>query len=363
MFELGKDSPLHLSQFFDLLYNHKEIALGGECIDRLNKTRQFIDCLLENNVKIYGLTTGFADLRDKLVDPKSAAELSFNIIQSHDGGIGPELPQEVVLGAMIIRANSLAKGNSGFQTASLQTLVDMINARIIPSIPNTGSLGASGDLCFLSRLGRAMEGQNVPVYFKGVKTTAKVALEKTAIAPFRPKAKEGLALINGTSFMASMIAIAYRQQILEFENILASLGLFLNAVRAIDAAFKGSIQHARKQSSRKKLRLSSLNILKTPPSSTVKESKTTIASGVCLKFLGPNLKQSENSSKKSTLNWMRSQITPFFFKETKSPKMSIRRESSILKAFRGQFFQAAISMENISLLLPILCAQRMQKSR
>jgi len=198
-------------------------------------------------MRVYGLTTGFADLRNTAVDAEKAAELSRNMILSHDAGIGSPLSSEITLGAMYLRAHSLSKGYSGFSSESMSTLIEMINARIIPEVPSTGSLGASGDLAFLARLGRAMMGEPTPVTYQGKRMLAKEALQLAGIAPFQPKAKEGLALTNGTSFMASMLAIAYQKQTQFLENLVSITGLFLNASSAIDAAFYSMMHTARFQ--------------------------------------------------------------------------------------------------------------------
>ena len=247
MIYLGKQHPFGLKQFKEALYGEKSLQLCPQAAERLNETRAFVDHLLKNNIKVYGLTTGFADLRHQAVDPLRASQLSYNLIQSHDAGIGAPLSRKVTLGAMIVRASSLAKGHSGFQLSSLETLLAMIDEEIIPLVPKTGSLGASGDLAFLARMGRAMMGDDVPVWYKDSITSAKKALHQAGIKPFCPKAKEGLAVTNGTSFMISALAIAYLELILEFENILAMQGLFLNSIAAIDAAFNACMQQVRGQ--------------------------------------------------------------------------------------------------------------------
>lgn len=247
MFELSPHQPLTLDLFEQLMQGKFSLAVSQESIARLHEVRRFIEKLLQSNAAVYGLTTGFADLRNKAVSPDKASELSRNIIESHDAGIGTPLSEEIVLGAMIIRANALAKGYSGFQEESLQTLVNMINARIIPEIPSCGSLGASGDLALLARLGRAMMGEDVPVFYRGAKISAKQALALEGITPFSPKAKEGLALTNGTSFMASMGAIALLREASLIENILALQPLFLESVHAVDAAFADPIHQVRGQ--------------------------------------------------------------------------------------------------------------------
>ncbi len=245
--ELGSDQEFGLKELHSVVFEGKKVGFSEKTHTRLCATRRFIDHLLKNNIKAYGLTTGFADLRNKAVSGEDASKLSHNILQSHDAGIGPDLPQEVTLGAMVVRANSLSNGNSAFTVEGLQTLIDMINARIIPCIPSSGSLGASGDLAFLARLGRAMQGYDVEVIYKNKTVLASYALKEEGIRPFEPKAKEGLALTNGTSFMASMMGIAYLRQIHELENMLSSLVLFLNSIGVIDAAFYENIQNARGQ--------------------------------------------------------------------------------------------------------------------
>ncbi len=243
---IGKSHKFGLLQFRDVVLKKRtRIEICPDALKDLQKTRDFIDFLIENNAEVYGVTTGLADLRGQKIDPCQAALFSSNLIESHDAGIGAPLPQEVTLGAMVARASSLAKGFSGFRSESLETLVRMINKGIIPQVPKTGSLGASGDLAFLSRLGRAMRGDDVPVWYKGHTTSAKKALERAGIQPFTPLAKEGLALTNGTSFIISMLSLAYLQELNEMENILALQGLFLNAIGSTSTAFNKSTHQVR----------------------------------------------------------------------------------------------------------------------
>ncbi|MDE3045642.1 MAG: aromatic amino acid lyase [Verrucomicrobiota bacterium] len=245
--ELTASYWMSLEDFSIFFSSDQSLSLHEGLARRLNETRNFIDYLLSKRIQVYGLTTGFADLRNTAVDVDKAALLSRNMIQSHDAGIGTPLPSDVTLGAMVLRAHSLSKGYSGFSLESLETLIQMINARIIPEVPCTGSLGASGDLAFLARLGMAMMGGAVPVAYRGEKMTASKALSLAGIAPMQPKAKEGLALTNGTSFMASMMGLAYLKQMKYLENLFALLGLFLNATSAIDAAFYEMVHTVRYQ--------------------------------------------------------------------------------------------------------------------
>lgn len=244
---LTRDLWITIEDFYHYIHRGCFLHIEENALNRLKKTRRFIDFLLENKRKVYGLTTGFADLRNTNVSAPEAAQLSVNILLSHDAGIGPSLPRDVTLGAMLLRAISLSRGYSGFSPEGLSTLTEMIHAQIIPEIPSTGSLGASGDLAFLARLGRAMMGEDVAVSYQGNTMTARKALALARISPLQPQAKEGLALTNGTSFMASMLAIGYAQEQNFLKNLFPLLGLFLNTVDAVDAAFHPPIHQVRQQ--------------------------------------------------------------------------------------------------------------------
>src|SRR6201996_9498932 len=146
MAHLGKDYQFNLRVFHDVVFGKEKIQICQPTNKRLEKTRRFIDHLLDKNIKVYGVTTGFAALRNHAVGAEKADQLSENLIESHDAGIGISFSSEIILGAMVSRVSSLAKGYSGIRPESLNTLVQMINHKIIPHIPKSGSLGASGDL-------------------------------------------------------------------------------------------------------------------------------------------------------------------------------------------------------------------------
>lgn len=245
--KIGPTSSLSLFDFKDVVYHGKKVEIDANATPKLKRVRGFIDFILEKNFKVYGITTGFADLRSCSVSPDHASKLSENIILSHDAATGKPFEEEIVLGAMLLRAQSLAIGYSGFQLQSLQTLVDMINCKVIPVIPSIGSLGASGDLATLARLGRAMQGHDVAVVYQEKNMPADVALKKAGIRPFAPKAKEGLALTNGTSFMISMLSIAFLKEMQMLDNIFCQLAFVLNSSLAIDAAFADTLHQARGQ--------------------------------------------------------------------------------------------------------------------
>ena len=130
-----------------------------------------------------------------------------NLIRSHACGYGPKFPSDTVRAIMVARANALSKGYSGIRLETLNTLIDMINKGVHPSIPEKGSLGASGDLAPLSHMVLPMLGEGEAEYM-GEILPGRVAMEKAGIDIVELVAKEGLALINGTQVMTAVGTLA-----------------------------------------------------------------------------------------------------------------------------------------------------------
>ncbi|MFQ5886122.1 MAG: aromatic amino acid lyase, partial [Anaerolineae bacterium] len=114
--------------------------------DKVRRSRQAVERLLESGKVVYGVTTGFGRFADRIIEREEAATLQRNIVLSHAVGTGPLLDEGTVRALMLIRANTLAKGYSGVRLQTLETLLEMINRGLIPVVPSQGSLGASGDL-------------------------------------------------------------------------------------------------------------------------------------------------------------------------------------------------------------------------
>ncbi|MCH9632637.1 MAG: Histidine ammonia-lyase [Chlamydiae bacterium] len=244
--KLSKSTMFSIDYFCSLVNDVKtSFYLDHVTVKKLDETRDFIDYLVNQKITVYGLSTGFADLRDKIIPKKLLSQLSKNLIRSHDAAVGNHMPMEVVKGAMILRVHSLSMGNSGMSKEGIEVLIQMLNSDIIPLVPETGSLGASGDLAFLSRLGMAMMGEKVLVNYQGTEMDADAALKSAGITPFFPKSKEGLALINGTSFLTSYAAIAYKRLKNCLNHLPAMLSLFLTAVNTNKSAFYQSMHNVR----------------------------------------------------------------------------------------------------------------------
>jgi histidine ammonia-lyase len=179
------------------------VEISDEAQARVARSRAAVEQFVEGGDVVYGITTGFGHFRDRQIGPDETAALQRNLIRSHAAGVGPHLPEEAVRAVMVVRANTLAKGYSGLRPETLQTLIDMLNRGVHPVIPEQGSLGTSGDLAPLAHMALVLIGEGEAT-FEGETLPGGEALARAGIEPVELVAKEGLALVNGTAFMAGL---------------------------------------------------------------------------------------------------------------------------------------------------------------
>jgi histidine ammonia-lyase len=156
----------------------------------------------------YGISTGFGSLARTPIPAERREELQRALIRSHAAGLGPPVEREVVRAMMLLRARSLAMGYSGARPEVSELILDLLNAGITPIVPEHGSLGASGDLAPLAHCGLALIGEGDVTDANGRQRPAAEALAEAGIEPLTLRAKEGLALINGTDGVLGMLILA-----------------------------------------------------------------------------------------------------------------------------------------------------------
>lgn len=200
-------SSLDLDQIVEVARRGARVRIAPGAVDAINRSRAHVEELVKREEVAYGITTGYGPLVNRLIPPKQAARSQYNLIQSLSGGVGAPLPVEVARAVQLIRLNSLCKGFSGIRLSILQAIADQLNADIAPFIPETGSVGASGDLCPLAHMTLGLLGEG-PVFYRGELADASESLRAEGIDAVELSYKEGLALINGTSVMSAMFALA-----------------------------------------------------------------------------------------------------------------------------------------------------------
>lgn len=218
---------LSIEDVCSVAYNNEEVQLPEDKSfwETLEKSRQFLMDYINTGVPTYGVTTDFGDSCHNQISVEKAGELQRDICTYHGIGLGPKFDHETGRAVMLARLNGNVKGGySAIRPELAKMMVTMLNKDIVPVIPQLGSVGASGDLTPLSYLAAAIMGQRT-VYYKGKIVPTMEAFNAEGIKPLPIEAKEGLALMNGTSVMTAVASLAWKKA-----ERLAKISDFLTAV-------------------------------------------------------------------------------------------------------------------------------------
>ncbi|BBM85161.1 HAL/PAL/TAL family ammonia-lyase [Candidatus Uabimicrobium amorphum] len=184
-----------------------ELHNGHQYVEKIKTNALFLQEQIKKNIPVYGTTTGFGDSCREFVGESFAKTLQQNLIRYHQCGTGEPFSDQQAIAIMAARLISLAKGHSGIRYELLQNLQQLISKRVIPYIPQQGSVGASGDLTPLAYIAAVMEGSG-RVIENGKVVPAQEVLRNRNITPMELFPKEGLAIINGTSVMTGVLALS-----------------------------------------------------------------------------------------------------------------------------------------------------------
>ncbi|WP_257349303.1 histidine ammonia-lyase [Pseudalkalibacillus decolorationis] len=237
-------NTLTLKEIRHVLFDLEYVQASKESLARVKESRKAVDEIVATNKVVYGITTGFGKMSDVWIEPNQVEDLQLNLIRSHACGVGDPFPEVVSRAMLLLRVNALLKGFSGVRVEVIDILIECINKRIHPVIPQQGSLGASGDLAPLSHLALVLLGEGEVIY-KGKRMPSKEPLKREGVDPIVLSAKEGLALINGTQAMTAMGVVGY----LEAEQLAyqseAIAAMTFEGLKGIIDAFDESIHLAR----------------------------------------------------------------------------------------------------------------------
>ena len=201
------DRPLTLADVEQVARGRATVAVGSEARARMKQARGVIDDAVRDGRVVYGVTTGFGELKDRHIPPADVRELQVNLLRSHRAGVGRPASRESVRAMLMLRAASLARGFSGCRPELVDGLLALLERDVTPVVPLQGSVGASGDLAPLAHLASVLVGEG-EAWLADKRMPAALALRGAGLQPLTLEAKEGLALVNGTQFSAALLLLA-----------------------------------------------------------------------------------------------------------------------------------------------------------
>ena len=224
---------------------NRPVLLLADAREAVNRARAVVDTLVANNKVSYAITTGVGKLSDVRIVGDQIRELQVNLVRSHAVGVGESLPIGETRAMMLLRANSLAKGNSGVRAATIDTICEMLNRGVTPFVPSQGSVGASGDLAPLAHLALALIGEGECLDEKNARITSSQALKQAQIKPLVLEAKEAVSLINGTQAMLAVgtLMLLAAETLVDSADVIGAMSC--DALKGTDVAFDERIQNAR----------------------------------------------------------------------------------------------------------------------
>jgi histidine ammonia-lyase len=196
-----------LADLIAIARNGAQVQLTIDAEKQMIKSRHLIEQWVQQERRIYGITTGFGALSDITISKEDTRQLQKNVLMSHAAGVGEPFDEETVRAILALRIKDLARGHSGIRLSTVQQLVAVLNWGVCPVIPEKGSVGASGDLAPLAHLSLVLIGMG-EAFYKGQKLSGGQALNKCGLKPLQLEAGEGLALVNGTQVMTAIGALA-----------------------------------------------------------------------------------------------------------------------------------------------------------
>jgi histidine ammonia-lyase len=198
---------LRIGDVWEVAIVDADAALSDAARTKMRAARELVERAAHGTSEhTYGINTGFGRFVSKSIPEELTEELQLRLLRSHACGVGEPYPPEIVRAAMLLRANALAKGNSGARINTVELLLDCLNRRVLPRVPSRGSVGASGDLAPLAHLALPLVGEG-EAWYQGELLPGAEALAAAGLEPTRLAAKEGLSLVNGTQFMAAYGAL------------------------------------------------------------------------------------------------------------------------------------------------------------
>ena len=197
---------LTINKLVNVARNNENISIDKVSWKRIDDCRNMLQSKIDAHEIMYGITTGIGEFSEVTLTPEQTQEFQKLLVRNHAAGIGEPMDLELVRGAMCGRINVHVKGHSGGRRKITEYLKDVLNHQITPVVCEKGSVGACGDLAPMSQIALALMGEG-EMFVNGKKTNSKKALKDIGLEPLELKARDGLALINGSNVLTALAAL------------------------------------------------------------------------------------------------------------------------------------------------------------
>ena len=223
----------------------RHVALDPAALRGVEHAYRALAGLIAGGEPIYGVTTGYGALVGFPVGAEQSRAMQLALLRSHAAGLGEDLPRDAVRAALTVRINGLLRGHSGVRPVVLEHLAALLNEDVVPCVPRTGSLGASGDLAPSAHASLVLVGEGEATDAAGRRLDGAAALAAAGLEPLVLEPKEGLALINGTHFMAGLGALATvaSERLVDAADAIAALSI--EALHGATPAFDADVHALR----------------------------------------------------------------------------------------------------------------------
>lgn len=235
---------LTIEKLVAIARDNEKTELSSRAIERINKCRAMLEKKIQAREIMYGVNTGIGEFSEVILTDEQVKDFQRYLIYNHCAGIGEPAPIEYVRGAMAARINVHAHGNSGCRLEITHTLVDMLNKGVTPYVCQKGSVGACGDLAPMSQIALLMLGEG-QAYYQGKLLDGKEALDKAGIPIPGLKARDGLAVINGSNLLTAMSAIFIYDANRWLKQAEIAAGMSLEALKANMRPYTPKLHEAR----------------------------------------------------------------------------------------------------------------------
>ncbi|MBN2154431.1 MAG: aromatic amino acid lyase [Candidatus Lokiarchaeota archaeon] len=201
-----KGTGLAIEDVVRVARHNEKVELHSDAMARMKKCRAMLEEKINAHEIMYGVNTGIGEFSEVVLDDDQTKQFQRYLIYNHAAGIGEPAPLEFVRGAMLGRLNVLAHGNSGNRPIIAETLVEMLNKGVTPEVCQKGSVGACGDLAPMSQIALLLMGEG-RAFYQGELLGGEEAMKQAGIEIPGLKARDGLAIINGSNLLTAMSAI------------------------------------------------------------------------------------------------------------------------------------------------------------